>query len=191
MHLASPCWSQDLFKRALDFAARAHGDQKVPGSGFPYVVHVTKVASEVLLASVLDPTPDVDTDLAMVCALLHDTLEDTDVVPEALATEFGPAVAAGVQALTKDARLPKAEQMAGSLLRIRQQPRAVWRVKLADRITNLERPPDRWSLEKRQAYRADAQVILVSLRGASSWLEQRIAQKIEEYEAFCRPHEAP
>jgi hypothetical protein len=39
-------WNQDEFKRALDFAARAHGEQKVPGSGFPYLVHLTKVATE-------------------------------------------------------------------------------------------------------------------------------------------------
>ncbi len=40
-------WDQYLFLRALDFAAKAHGPQQVPGSGAPYVVHLAKVASEI------------------------------------------------------------------------------------------------------------------------------------------------
>src|SRR4051794_8206536 len=44
-------FDRDLFARALDFAARVHGGQKVPGSKFPYVVHVAKVAMEVLAAT--------------------------------------------------------------------------------------------------------------------------------------------
>ena len=65
-------WNQDLFKRALDFAAQAHGDQRVPGSGHPYVVHVAKVATEVLHA-IGDDAP-YDVDLAMACALVHETV---------------------------------------------------------------------------------------------------------------------
>lgn len=177
-------WDQDLFKRALDFAARAHGAQQVPGSGFPYVVHVVKVATEVLAAGVHEP--DGDDDLALACALLHDVQEDAGVTHDALRAEFGAAVADGVRALTKDDALPKSARMADSLARIRAQPRAVWRVKLADRITNLEPPPPAWSADKRRAYLAEARVILDALRGASAQLEARLARKIAEYEAHCR-----
>jgi hypothetical protein len=41
----------DLYERALELAARAHGDQQVPGSGLPYVVHVVKVATELPAAA--------------------------------------------------------------------------------------------------------------------------------------------
>lgn len=177
-------WDQDLFKRALDFAARAHGAQQVQGSGLPYVVHVAKVATEVLAAAARDPRADCD--LALACALLHDTLEDAGVTHDALRAEFGAAVADGVRALTKDAALPKAERMSDSLARIRGQPREVWMVKLADRITNLEPPPRAWSAEKRRAYLAEARLILDALRGASAPLEGRLASKIVEYEAHCR-----
>ena len=60
-----------VYKRAIDFAAKAHGDQKVPGNGFPYVVHVAKVAMEVISATERDL--EADRDLAVACALLHDT----------------------------------------------------------------------------------------------------------------------
>lgn len=175
-------WDQDLYKRALDFAAQAHGDQKVPGSGLPYVVHLTKVTSEVLRACAEDHSLDVN--LAMVCALLHDTLEDTAVPVADVAAVFGGAVASGVEALSKRAAIPKDEQMADSLRRIKQQPNEVAVVKLADRITNLEPPPEHWPVEKRRAYHAQAKVILNELRGVSAWLEQRFEAKLRDYLAF-------
>lgn len=176
-------WNQDLFKRALDFAAHAHGDQKVPGTGAPYVVHVTKVASEVLWASQTDAF---DVDLALACALLHDTIEDAGVTHHALEREFGAPVALGVLALSKDEALPKAERMLDSLRRVRAEPRAVWVVKLADRVTNLEPPPPEWSLDKRRAYLEEARGILVALRGASPALEARLTEKAAAYEVHCR-----
>jgi (p)ppGpp synthase/HD superfamily hydrolase len=176
-------WDPDLFKRALDFAARAHGEQKVPGNGFPYVVHLVKVAAEVLHACAGDPS--LDADLALVCALGHDSLEDAGVTYEALAEEFGVAAANGVRALTKDESLPKPARMADSLRRIRQEPREVWLVKLADRVTNLEPPPPGWSLEKRRVYLTEAGEIHAALEEAHSALAARLMQKMREYEAYC------
>ena len=37
-------WSQDRAARALEFAAEAHGDQRVPGKSYSYVVHLAGVA---------------------------------------------------------------------------------------------------------------------------------------------------
>src|SRR5258708_2572005 len=142
-------WDQDAYKKALDFAARAHAAQQVPGSGFPYVVHLTKVAAEVMRACAEER---IEGSLALQCALLHDTIEDASVTRAQSEEAFGPAVAAGVDALTKRESLPKEERMADSLARIRAQPREVAMVKLADRITNLEPPPPKWTVEKRTAY---------------------------------------
>lgn len=174
-------WDPDRYKKALDFAARAHGDQQVPGSGFPYVVHLAKVAMETSAACVDDPT--LDADLAIACALLHDCVEDAGVTVPEIARTFGTPVAAGVAALTKDAQLPKQERMADSLARLRQQPREVQLVKLADRVTNLEPAPAHWSAEKRAAYRVEAQAILDALRAASPLLAARLAAKIAAYDA--------
>jgi (p)ppGpp synthase/HD superfamily hydrolase len=176
-------WSQDAYKRALDFAARVHGDQRVPGSGYPYVVHLTKVAMEAMAACVADPA--LDANVAIACALLHDSIEDAGVARSQIQAEFGAAIAAGVQALTKDSTVEKSRQMGDSLERIRASAREVWVVKLADRITNLEPPPAQWSPEKRRAYRAEAQQILDALRGASTLLETRIEEKIAAYAAYC------
>jgi (p)ppGpp synthase/HD superfamily hydrolase len=170
-------WDQDLFKATLDFATQAHGEQKIPGSTFPYVTHLVKVASEVL--NVADGS--FDATFAMQCALLHDSVEDAGVKVEDLAARFGERVAKGVSALTKNEALPKEQQMGDSLQRIRQQPREVWMVKLADRITNLEPAPHYWTAEKKAKYRVEAQVIHDALAEAHAGLARRLLEKIAQY----------
>jgi len=152
---------QDAFLAAWRFAAEAHRGQTVPGTDLPYLVHVGAVAMEVLAAHAQEPVPDPA--LALQCALLHDTVEDCGVALVELERRFGAAVAGGVAALSKRKDLPKPEAMADSLARIARQPREIWAVKLADRITNLQPPPGRWTTQKRVAYREEARVILAAL----------------------------
>lgn len=174
-------WNPDRYQRALAFAAAAHGEQRLPDSTVPYVVHLAEVAMEVMAAAAEDPA--VDADLAVECALLHDTVEDAGVGPEELSRRFGDRVARGVIALTKSAALPKAERMADSLRRILAEPREVAMVKLADRITNLQPPPRSWSQEKIAGYREEARRILDALGPAHEGLAQRLGAKIATYPA--------
>ena len=178
-------FTPDRYVAAMRFAAIAHNAQKEPGHDLPYLVHVVSVAAE--LIAVLPTMSGIDADLAVSCALLHDTVEDTDVELHAIKATFGDAVAAGVSALTKDATLPKAEQMADSLRRIQQQPREIAMVKLADRITNMSAPPHYWTKEKCTAYRAEAGVIADTLGAACPALETRLRTRMELYRAFCNP----
>ena len=175
-------WTPEAYTKAWNFAADAHQGQLVPGSQRPYINHLGNVAMEVMRA--IAATPVAQPDLAVQCALLHDTIEDTPVTYNALAADFGLAVAAGVQALSKNARLPKARQMADSLGRIRQQSGEVWMVKLADRISNLQPPPKHWGQEKIRQYGAEAEMILDSLGEANQWLANRLAEKIVAYRAY-------
>ena len=138
-----PLWSPDLYNRALWFAAQAHGDQKVPGTEVSYLLHLCQVTQEAVGAIIADPT--LDGDLIIACSLLHDVIEDTTVTMDEIERAFGRAVADGVDALTKRAHLPKELAMKDSLERIRVQPREIGVIKLADRITNLQRPPAHWS----------------------------------------------
>jgi (p)ppGpp synthase/HD superfamily hydrolase len=185
--------SSDLYQRVLRFAGRAHGEQRVPGSELPYLVHLTGVAIEVVTAVLAEPAPladPFDLDLAATAALLHDTVEDTAVTAAEVEREFGVPVAQVVVALTKNAHLPKAEQMADSLGRIAALPAELARVaaivKLADRITNLQAPPSYWSRDKRAAYQAEARQILAALAPVSRWpaLAERMVAKLEAYTEF-------
>jgi guanosine-3',5'-bis(diphosphate) 3'-pyrophosphohydrolase len=177
-------FSPDRYVDAMRFAAAAHVGQKEPGHDLPYLVHVVSVAAEVIAA--LPAHPGLDAELAVTCALLHDTVEDTNVTLDDIRARYGDAVAAGVGALTKNHELAKAEQMADSLRRIKQQPREVAIVKLADRITNMSAPPSHWDAAKRVAYRAEAGVIADELGYASPVLEARLRARIEAYAAYCQ-----
>jgi (p)ppGpp synthase/HD superfamily hydrolase len=144
-----------------------------------YINHIASVAFEV--SNALQYTDSMDGDLAIKCALLHDTLEDTGFTVAELTQLYGEKVAAGVQALTKNNNLPKEERMIDSILRIQQQPREIWAVKMADRICNLYAPPYYWNEAKKASYREEAMVIYTHLSSGNEYLAKRLLDKISAY----------
>lgn len=180
-------WSQDIYVKAWDFATLAHHGQTyggpIEGQRFDYINHIGSVAMEVIWA--LSNTPTVNGNLALQCALLHDTIEDTKVTYDDVVSFFGKEVAEGVMALTKNENLPtKHEQMLDTLKRIQAQPAEVWMVKLADRITNLSAPPFYWSLEKKISYRDEALLIHCELHTANEFLSERLLARIDSYQCY-------
>ncbi len=174
-------WNQDLYTKTWCFASEVHLGQKLPGSEISYINHLGNVAQEVMAALANGVAVD-QPDLAVQCALLHDTIEDTDCTFEQVLEVFGADVANGVMALSKYASLAsKEEMMADSLNRIKQQPKEVWIVKLADRISNLQKPPAHWDKDKMQRYQQEAQRIHDALKDASPFLAQRLQGKIDGY----------
>ncbi len=173
-------WNQESYIKALRFAASAHRGQTIPGSDLPYVVHVTMVAMEVIAA--LQHEDRWKGDLAVQCALLHDVIEDTGKSIDELDREFGSDVTGGVLALSKDSNLgSEKEKMTDSLQRIKRQPKEIWMVKLADRITNLQPPPAHWSGEKIARYKEQARLIMRELGEASAYLAERLEHKLARY----------
>jgi guanosine-3',5'-bis(diphosphate) 3'-pyrophosphohydrolase len=170
---------QSIYQQTIKFAARKHLTQCVPSSELPYLVHLSNVATEILVAA--PQSEGFDLAFAIQVALLHDTLEDTETTFEELSKTFGKAVAEAVLALTKNDALPKHARMTDSLQRIKALQKEVWAVKLADRITNLQTPPAHWDKEKIIAYKAEAKVIAKTLEGGNAYLEQRLHESIEEY----------
>ncbi len=186
----SNLWSADIYQKAWAFATRKHSGQTYGGTHegeqIPYINHIASVAMEVSLATA--KTLDVvDANLAIQCALLHDTIEDTDATYTEVCELFGRPVADGVMALSKNENLPtKQAQMEDSIARIKLQPKEIWMVKLADRITNLYHPPFYWSDEKILSYQKEAQYILDQLGASNEALANRLLQKINEYPAFLK-----
>ena len=184
---ASNSWNRDLYAKAWHFVTLQHSGQtyggRLPEQQIEYINHLSSVAMEAMWV-LAHSTASYDADLLVQCALLHDTLEDTATDFEKLSTTFGPAVAAGVLALTKNTELPKQDQMLDSLQRIQAQPKEIWMVKMADRITNLYHPPYYWDKTKIAAYRSEAQVIYDHLAPADALMAQRLAHKIEAYQQF-------
>ena len=92
-HFNSP-----LVQRAYEYAKAAHEavDQRRKYTDEPYIVHPVAVAR--LLES-LGYEDDV-----LCAALLHDTVEDTNVTQEDVEREFGPDIAALVEMVTDTAK---------------------------------------------------------------------------------------
>lgn len=142
-----PTWEQaaaelpaDLAER-LGPAARAaiewHGDQQRP-TGVPYVEHLLE-ALEVAVrgAGVTDPE-------ILAAILLHDTVEDTDATINEVEERFGPVVAELVDWVTKPPaasadRNARRAAKAAYLRRLADAPPEAIGVKLADRVSNVQR----------------------------------------------------
>lgn len=171
--------TQTLYQKAIRFAAAKHLDQKVPGTELPYVVHLTNVAMEIIIASF--NSNNFNLGFAVQVALLHDTIEDTSTDFTELENKFGVEIAKAVSALTKNSELPKEQQMQDSLTRIKKLPAEVWAIKLADRITNLQQPPPDWDREKKIKYQNEARIILSELKDGNDFLARRLKAEIEKY----------
>ena len=180
-------WSREKYFKALKFAAEAHEDQLMPGTELPYVVHVSLVAMEIISALAEE---EVDKpNIAIQCALLHDCLEDTYIIYDEIVNRFGSYVADGVLALSIDGAIGISEnkykrdllQLKDSIERIKRQPKEIWMVKLADRITNLQPPPNYWTDEQIDDYRKGSELIHKELGSASKVLGERLRVKIDVY----------
>jgi GTP diphosphokinase / guanosine-3',5'-bis(diphosphate) 3'-diphosphatase len=124
----------ELLRRAYDFAAEQHREQK-RASGEPYLSHPLAVA-HVLADMRLDVT-------TLCAALLHDVVEDTRIPLEQISDLFGSDVAQLVEGTTKISRLDllapearQAENVRKMLLAMVNDVRVVM-VKLADRLHNM------------------------------------------------------
>ncbi len=136
---------KEQVRRAFEIAAEAHKDMRRK-SGEPYILHPLAVA----LISVEEIGLGVT---SAVCALLHDTVEDTEVTPEEIEKEFGPLVAKIIDGLTKISNVidsgtstQQAENFKKILLTLADDPRVIL-IKLADRLHNM-RTLDSMSREK-------------------------------------------
>ncbi|CAL2083201.1 Guanosine polyphosphate pyrophosphohydrolase [Tenacibaculum dicentrarchi] len=172
---------QELYQEAMKFAGEKHSEQKVPGTNINYLLHISNVAMEILIAYYADKTFDID--FAIQVAILHDTIEDTNASFKEIKNKFGETIAIAVLALTKDEKLQsKQEKMIDSLNRINKLQKEVGIVKIADRITNLQIPPNHWTKDKIKRYCEEAKLILKQLNNKNSYLNERLELKINEYE---------
>jgi (p)ppGpp synthase/HD superfamily hydrolase len=175
--------TQEIYQKAILFAGEKHSQQQVPATQANYLLHVSNVAMEVMMAYAHEANFDIN--LALQAAILHDTLEDTETTYDEISDLFGESVAQAVLALTKNEKLPsKQAQMADSLKRLETSVPEAGLVKLADRITNLQEPPFYWTKEKKQSYLREAKQIWATLKHTNPYLGNRLSQKIEAYPIY-------
>ncbi len=113
-------WDQEKYLKAWNFASDIHNGQKIPGSDIPYINHLGLVAMEATAAIASNEIEHPN--ILVLCALLHDSIEDTSTTYEDIKNSFGIEIAEGVLSLTKNTELPsKLEQMEDSIRRIKKR----------------------------------------------------------------------
>ena len=125
---------KNLVRIAFEMAAEAHKTMRRK-SGEPYILHpiaVAKICVEEIGLGVR----------STICALLHDTVEDTDVTLDDIKREFGEEISKIVDGLTKISNVidvnasQQAENFKKILLTLTDDPRVIL-MKLADRLHNM------------------------------------------------------
>ncbi len=124
-----------LVRRAFEISAEAHKHMRRK-SGEPYILHPLAVAKIVVEEIALGVT-------SVICALLHDTVEDTEVTLKEIEMEFGSTCAKIVEGLTKISNVveskdttQQAENFKKILLTLADDPRVIL-IKIADRLHNM------------------------------------------------------
>lgn len=129
-----PSVDEAMLRRAFGIAYWAHRDD-LRASGERYISHPLEVATIVAQDIPFD-------DVSVAAALLHDTVEDTDISLELIEGEFGPKMAQIVDGLTKidhvfETRdLSQAENVRKLMLSMASDIRVIL-VKFADRLHNM------------------------------------------------------
>lgn len=123
-----------LFRRAYAYSAAAHSGQ-LRADGTEYITHPLAVA-QILASWHMDAQ-------ALVAALLHDVVEDTDISHGDITEHFGEAIAALVDGVTKLDQIhfeskaeAQAENFRKMLLAMSRDVRVIL-IKLADRCHNM------------------------------------------------------
>ncbi|MES2808253.1 MAG: bifunctional (p)ppGpp synthetase/guanosine-3',5'-bis(diphosphate) 3'-pyrophosphohydrolase [Bacteroidota bacterium] len=123
-----------MIRKAFDMALESHKDMRRK-SGEPYIYHPIAVAQIAAEEIGLGTT-------SIVCALLHDVVEDTDVTLDDIEQEFGKKVARIIDGLTKISGVfdtnssLQAENFRKMLLTLADDVRVIL-IKLADRLHNM------------------------------------------------------
>jgi len=123
-----------MIREAFDLAVQAHNGMRRK-SGEPYIMHPLAVAQIAAEEIGLGTT-------SIVCALLHDLVEDTDITLEAIENKFGKKVSTIIDGLTKIAGVfdqtssIQAENFRKMLLTLADDVRVIL-IKLADRLHNM------------------------------------------------------
>ena len=123
----------DLLKKAFNIALEGHKFQR-RRSGEPYIFHPIEVARICHEEIGLGPT-------AVICAILHDVVEDTDYTQKDILDAFNEKISLIVDGLTKldglyNVESPQAENLKKVLSTLVYDVRVVL-IKMADRLHNL------------------------------------------------------
>lgn len=166
-----------FFDKAVKFAVEAHQGTERRGKGYPYIIHPMEAAT--IVATI---TSDQE---MLAAAILHDTVEDTDVTLEQIREHFSDRVAELVQHETAplDESMPWREKKTQQIKQLAEAPYDSKVVALGDKLSNMrgiawdyrQMGDEVWKLFHAPNGKSDVEWYYRSLGEAMSELSETIA----------------
>ena len=156
----------DRVNDAIEFAKATFGDKTRNDGKLPYVFHPLSVAA-FLACLPLKYFDDNKITFVNVCiaAVLHDTVEDTDVTFDEIKERFGDDVAKWVSEVTHDKTKSKTQQRKEELETIGSKSKYAQMIRMADCIDNLSSlPTSGFSPAGKQAYVTRCNLLLEAMK---------------------------
>lgn len=172
--MANKYLDTDLLDRAIIFAVKAHHNTERRGKGFPYIVHPMEAVE--IVATITS-----DQEL-LAAAVLHDTIEDTNVTAEELRAEFGDRIANLVHAESDQFTEGVSEEDSwhdrkqAAIDRLASAPHDAKIVALGDKLSNMR------AIARDYAIKGDAlwQIFHVTDKTQHEWHYRGLAASLSE-----------
>ena len=172
--MANKYMDTDLLDRAIIFAVKAHHNSERRGKGFPYIVHPMEAVE--IVATITS-----DQEL-LAAAVLHDTVEDTDVTLEDIRHEFGDRVASivedesdkNIEGVSETDTWMERKQTA--IDRLRQAPLDAKIVAMGDKLSNMR------AIYRDYLTKGDSlwQIFHVSDKSVHEWRYRKLAESLSD-----------
>lgn len=169
------------YNNAIQLAVRAHdGQRRKNTAAAPYITHPLNVSRILIEAGVTDYN-------AIIAAVLHDVIEDSDYTEKDIADEINPEIAAIVQEVTNldGENVTKAMKKHAQIEKSKTMSDPARLVKLADKADNLDNlatdPPIGWSPEAIAGYYDWSYAVCLNLFGLNAKLDERVRLLFEPY----------
>ena len=167
---------------AIAYAAREHRHHLRRDAKTPYTSHVFRVMM------ITRDVFECDDDVALMAAVLHDTIEDTPTDYDAIERRFGMEVATCVATLTKNMLLREEERERDYEGRLSEGPWQARLVKLADVYDNLVDCVASGLSTKRRERATRRALIAIDLATPDAGAHQCVARGIEHVRAIISSH---
>lgn len=172
--MANKYLDTDLLDRAIIFAVKAHHNTERRGKGFPYIVHPMEAVE--IVATITSNQE------LLAAAVLHDTIEDTNVTVEELRAEFGDRIANLVHAESDQFTEGVSEEDSwhdrkqAAIDRLASAPHDAKIVALGDKLSNMR------AIARDYAIKGDAlwQIFHVTDKTQHEWHYRGLAASLSE-----------
>lgn len=163
-----------LVDKAIVFATRAHQGTERRGKGFPYIIHPLEAMA---IVATITNEPDL-----LAAAVLHDTVEDTDVTLDELRQEFGEHIASLVADETDVKHTPDGKKLTWKerkqrdMDNLRAASREVKIVAIGDKLSNMR------AIARDYRQKGDAlwQIFRVKDKATHAWRYKGLRDALQE-----------